>query len=191
MISASNKSEAANRSWTKAMEDWDIRRTITAYADAAEKVKAAGLDGFEITAYGHLFDQFLSPLTNERTDEYGGSLENRMRFGFEVLEAVRERVGPDYIVGLRMVCDEDIAGGISREEGLTIAHTFAASGLIDFMNVIRGHIATAAGLSKVIPGMGARSAPHLDFAGEVRAKTRLTTMHAARIQDVATARHAV
>ncbi len=191
LISASHKREAAHRSWPKAMEDWDIRRTITAYADAAEKVKAAGLDGFEITAYGHLFDQFLSPLTNERTDEYGGSLENRMRFGFEVLEAVRERVGPDYIVGLRMVCDEDADGGISREEGLTIAHTFAASGLIDFMNVIRGHIDTEAGLSKVIPGMGARSAPHLDFAGEVRAKTRLTTMHAARIQDVATARHAV
>ncbi|MEM6846649.1 MAG: NADH:flavin oxidoreductase [Pseudomonadota bacterium] len=191
LISASHKREAAHRSWPKAMEDWDIHRTITAYADAAEKVKDAGLDGFEITAYGHLFDQFLSPLTNERTDEYGGSLENRMRFGFEVLEAVRERVGPDYIVGLRMVCDEDTQGGISRDEGLTIAHTFAASGLIDFMNVIRGHIDTEAGLSKVIPGMGARSAPHLDFAGEVRAITRLTTMHAARIQDVATARHAV
>ncbi|MEO1102784.1 MAG: FAD-dependent oxidoreductase, partial [Pseudomonadota bacterium] len=111
-------------------------------------------------------------------------------FPFEVLRAVRERVG-DMILGLRLVCDEDTKKGISREEGLTIAETFAASGLIDFINVIRGHIDTEEGLSRVIPGMGARSSPHLDFAGEVRATAKITTIHASRIQDVATARHAI
>jgi len=104
--------------------------------------------------------------------------------------AVRERVG-DTIVGLRLVCDEDTRNGIAREEGLAIARTFADSGLIDFVNVIRGRLDTEEALSRVIPGMGTRSAPHLDFAGEVRQTARLTTMHAARIQDIATARHAV
>ncbi|WP_075219554.1 NADH:flavin oxidoreductase [Acuticoccus yangtzensis] len=191
LVAPSSVREAAHRGYPKAMEDWDISRVITAYADGAEKVQAAGLDGIEITAYGHLFDQFLSPLTNKRDDDYGGSLENRMRFGFEVLNAIRDRVGPDMILGLRLVCDEDVKNGISKAEGFEIAQGYVASGLIDFINVIRGHLDTEEGLSKVIPGMGARSAPHLDFAGEVRAATKVTVMHAARIQDVATARHAI
>jgi len=61
----------------------------------------------ELECYGHLIDQFWSPATNQRDDEYGGGLDNRMRFGFEVLRAIRARIGPDFIVGARMVCDED------------------------------------------------------------------------------------
>lgn len=183
--------EAAHRAWPKAMEDWDIERVVAAYADAAEKVVEAGLDGIELNCYGHLIDQFWSPATNRREDEHGGPLANRMRFGDRVVDAIRERVGPDVVLGARMVCDEAMAGGIDREEGLSIAASLAASGKIDFVNVIRGHIDTEEGLSHVIPGMGAASAPHLDFAGEVRAHARLPTMHASRIQDVATARHAV
>lgn len=185
------RSAPAHRAFPKAAEDWDIARVVAAYADAAERVKAAGLDGLEFEMYGHLIDQFWSPATNHRTDAYGGSLDNRLRFGFEVMEAVRRRVGPDFIVGTRMVCDEDQDRGLSRQEGVDIARRIAASGLVDFINVIRGHIDTDEGLSHVIPGMGAPSAPHLDFAGEVRAATGIPTFHAARIQDVATARHAV
>jgi 2,4-dienoyl-CoA reductase-like NADH-dependent reductase (Old Yellow Enzyme family) len=191
IVAPSHVREPAHRAFPKAMEDFDIARVVAAYADAAERVKAGGLDGFEIEAYGHLIDQFWSPLTNKRDDAYGGSLENRLRFGFEVLRAIRKRVGEDFIVGARMVCDEDAERGIDKAEGLEIAQAMAASGLIDFVNVIRGHIDTEAGLSRVIPGMGERSAPHLDFAGEVRAATRMPTFHAARVQDVATARHAI
>src|SRR5208337_2073371 len=154
-------------------------------------VKAAGLDGMELECYGHLIDQFWSPAVNKRDDAYGGPLENRMRFGLEVLTAIRKRVGSDLLVGVRMVCDEDWDRGLSREEGVSIARRLAASGLVDFVNVIRGHIETDEALSHVIPGMGARSAPHLDFAGDVRAATRMPTFHAARIEDVATARHAI
>jgi 2,4-dienoyl-CoA reductase-like NADH-dependent reductase (Old Yellow Enzyme family) len=191
ILAPSHIREPAHRAFPKAAEDWDIARIITAYADAAERVKAAGLDGLEFEMYGHLIDQFWSPATNKRDDDYGGSLDNRLRFGFEVMQAVRERVGPDFIVGTRMVCDEDWDRGLSREEGLAIARRIAGSGLVDFINVIRGHIDTDEALSHVIPGMGARSAPHLDFAGEVKAATQVPTFHAARIQDVATARHAV
>jgi len=191
VLAPSNVREPAHRAFPKAMEDWDIARVIEAYADGAERVKAAGLDGFELECYGHLIDQFWSPATNKRVDEYGGTLENRMRFGLEVLTAIRKRVGGDLLVGARMVCDEDWDRGLSRAEGVEIAKRLSGSGLIDFVNVIRGHIDTEEALSHVIPGMGSRSAPHLDFSGEVRAATRMPTFHAARIQDVATARHAI
>ena len=191
VIAPSHVREPAHRAFSKAMEDWDFSRVIAAYADAAERVKAGGLDGLEFECYGHLIDQFWSPATNRRTDEYGGSLDNRLRFGMAVFEAVRERVGPDFLLGARLVCDEDWDRGLSRDEGVAIARRLAGSGLIDFLNVIRGHIDTDNALSNVIPGMGERSAPHLDFAGEIRAETRLPTFHAARIQDVATARHAI
>ena len=69
-------------------EAMDGRRIVKAYADAAERVKAGGLDGFEIECYGHLIDQFWSPATNTRDDDYGGTLENRMRFAREVLQAI-------------------------------------------------------------------------------------------------------
>jgi 2,4-dienoyl-CoA reductase-like NADH-dependent reductase (Old Yellow Enzyme family) len=191
VIAPSYVREPAHRAFPKVMEDWDIRRVIAAYADAAERVKAGGLDGLEIECYGHLIDQFWSPATNQRQDEYGGDLTNRMRFAFEVLRAIRDRVGPDFIVGVRMVCDEDWERGLSKRDGLAMAQKLVASGLIDFVNVIRGHIDTEEALSHVIPGMGERSAPHLDFAGEIRAATRIPTFHAARIQDVATARFAI
>jgi 2,4-dienoyl-CoA reductase-like NADH-dependent reductase (Old Yellow Enzyme family) len=183
--------EPAHRAFPKAAEDWDIDRIVADYADTAERMQAAGLDGIELEAYGHLMDQFWSPATNLRDDEYGGSLDNRLRFTNRVLEAIRKRVGPDFIVGIRMVADEDWDKGLSREEGVEIARRLATSGQVDFLNIIRGHLETDAALSKVIPIQGMASAPHLDFAGEVRAETKFPVFHAARIADVATARHAI
>ena len=183
--------EPAHRAFPKEAEDWDLDRIVAAYADAAERMQAAGLDGIELEAYGHLLDQFWSPATNKREDAYGGSLDNRLRFSFRVLDAIRKRVGSDFIVGVRMVADEDWDKGLSREEGVEIARRLVATGKVDFLNLIRGHIDTDAALSKVIPTMGMRSAPHLDFAGEVRAETKFPVFHASRIGDVATARHAI
>ncbi|HEX3208725.1 MAG TPA: NADH:flavin oxidoreductase [Geminicoccaceae bacterium] len=191
VLAASPIREPAHRSFPKEAEDWDLARITRAYAAAAERMQAAGLDGIEIEAYGHLLDGFWSPATNRRTDAYGGSLDNRLRFTFEVLSAIRAAVGPAFIVGIRMVADEDWERGLSREEGIEIARRLVASGQVDFLNVIRGHIETDAALSKVIPIQGTPAAPHLDFAGEVRAATRFPVFHAARINDVATARHAI
>jgi 2,4-dienoyl-CoA reductase-like NADH-dependent reductase (Old Yellow Enzyme family)/thioredoxin reductase len=191
VLSPSHRREAAHRAFPKKIEEWDIRRIIADFADAAERMQAAGLDGIEIEAYGHLIDQFWSPLTNELEAPYGGSLENRMRFALEVLAAIRKRVGLEYIVGVRYSADEQLPGGLTREEGLEIARFLKASGMVDFLNVVRGHIDTDAGLTDVIPIQGMPSAPHLDFAGEIRAAVGLPTFHAGRIQDLATARHAI
>jgi 2,4-dienoyl-CoA reductase-like NADH-dependent reductase (Old Yellow Enzyme family) len=191
VLSASPVREAAHRSFPKEIEEWDIERIVGDYASAAQRMQAAGLDGIEIEAYGHLLDSFWSPATNHRDDEYGGSLENRMRFSNMVLDAVRKAVGPDFIVGTRMVADEQWDIGLSKEEGIEIAKRFVASGKVDFLNIIRGHIDHDAHLTNVIPIQGMASSPHLDFAGEVRAATKFPVFHAARIADVATARHAI
>ncbi|MEO1020415.1 MAG: N-methylproline demethylase, partial [Pseudomonadota bacterium] len=139
-VSASHSREPAHRAFSKQLEDWDITRIIEDYANAAERMQAAGLDGIELEAYGHLADQFWSPRTNTLDEPYGGSLDNRLRFSMEVLDAVRERVGDRFIVGIRYTADEVAEGGISAEEGLEISKRLKATGKIDFLNVIRGHI---------------------------------------------------
>ena len=191
VVSASHSREASHRAFPKKLEDWDIARIVKDYADAAERVKAAGLDGIELEAYGHLLEQFWSPLTNTLDGPYGGCLDNRLRFTFEVLGAIRERIGPQFILGIRYTGDEALDGGLNKEDGLHISRRLKDSGLIDFFNIVRGHIDTDAGLTDLIPIQGMAGAPHLDFAGEIRASTQFPTFHAAKIPDVATARHAI
>ncbi len=191
VVSSSHHREAAHRSFPKQLEDWDIERIIKDYADAAERMRSAGLDGIELEAYGHLIDQFWSPRTNTLDGPYGGSLEHRLHFAFAVLRAIRERVGEAFIVGIRLAADEVVEGGICAAEGLEIAQRLKTSGLVDFLNIIRGHIDTDPGLTDVIPVLGMPSAPHLSFAGQIRAATGMPTFHAARIADIATARYAI
>ncbi|MGL3608816.1 FAD-dependent oxidoreductase [Rhizobium sp. G187] len=191
VVAPSHHREAAHRAFPKKIEDWDIERIIKDFADAAERMKAGGMDGVELEAYGHLIDQFVSPLTNELDGPYGGDLDNRMRFCLDVFTAIRKRVGDDFILGVRYTADENLAGGTDKAEGLEISRRLKASGLIDYLNVVRGHIDTDPGLTDLIPIQGMANAPHLDFAGEIRAATQFPTFHAAKIPDVATARHAI
>lgn len=191
VVSPSHRREASHRAFPKQIEDWDIERIIKDYADAAERMYAAGLDGIELQAYGHLMDQFWSLRTNTLEGPYGGSLHNRLRFTLEVLAAIRARVGDKFIVGVRYTADELAKGGISAQQGLEISQILKATGQVDFLNVIRGHIDTDPGLTDVIPIQGMPSAAHLDFAGQVKQATAMPTFHAARINDVATARHAI
>ncbi|HCP82365.1 MAG TPA: N-methylproline demethylase [Octadecabacter sp.] len=191
-VSSTKHREPAHHAFPKLIEDWDIDRIITDFADAAERMKAGGMDGIELQVYGHLLDQFWSPLTNDLVGPYGAdTLENRMRFPLDVVEAIRKRIGPEFIIGLRYTADEAQKGGITPEEGLEISKRIAATGQIDFLNVIKGRIHTDPAMTDIIPVQGMKSAPHLDFAGEVRKATGMPTFHAARIPDVATARHAV
>ena len=191
VIAPSSIREPAHRAIPKEAEEWDITRLVNKFADAAERMKAGGMDGIEIESYGHLIDQFYTPITKIRDDEYGGKLENRLRFSKMVLEAMRKRVGTEFIIGLRMSIDEIQPGGLDQNAGLEILKQFERSGLIDFVNVIRGLVATDVQLTGVIPLHGMPSAPHLDFAGLVRENTDLTVLHASKIDDVATARHAI
>lgn len=191
VVSSTHEREPAHRATPKPAEDWDIARIIKDYVDAAERMQEAGLDGIEIMCHGHLLDQFMSPLTNTLDAPYGGSLENRARLTMEILAAIRKKVGPEIIIGMRYGVDEMEPGGIDIEEGVAIGKIFRDSGLVDYLNINRSRIHTDPAMTDLIPVQGMRSAPHLDFAGRIKAEVGMPTLHAARIPDVATARHAV
>ncbi|HSO95759.1 MAG TPA: FAD-dependent oxidoreductase [Acidimicrobiia bacterium] len=125
----------------KPMDRDDIREMIRYHAICARNAVAGGFDGIEVqSAHGYLLHQFLSPKFNERTDEYGGSLENRMRFGVEVLTAVREAAGAGVAVGVRLAGDDEQhhGPGLTAEDAAEVAARFESLGLVDFVNVSVG-----------------------------------------------------
>jgi len=184
--------ETLHRSFPKEMDEHDIKRVIKAYGAAARRCRDGGLDGIEVLAGGHLIGQFLSPSMNRRTDAFGGSRENRCRFGLMVLEEIRRQAGDDFIVGIRFVIDEGDEGGLTMEEGLGIAHLFERTGMLDFFNAIYGRMDTERALAvDNMPGMASPIAPWLAQVGQFRREVRLPVFHAARVSDIATARHAI
>jgi 2,4-dienoyl-CoA reductase-like NADH-dependent reductase (Old Yellow Enzyme family) len=117
----------------------EIAGMVQAFADAAVRVQEGGIDGVEIhAAHGYLISQFLSPIMNRRDDEYGGSVENRMRFVTEILDAVRAAVGPDFIVGVRMSPEPAMPGGNGPAEVAGMAQTLVATGRIDYLSISSG-----------------------------------------------------
>ena len=191
-VSASPRREPASRTIPKELEEEDIARIVRGFGEAARRCREGGLDGCEVSAaHGHLVDQFWSPSVNRRTDKYGGSLENRMRFGIEVLEAMRAAAGDDYVIGIRMSGDELVADGLSQEDCLRIAAEYASRGLVDFVNLMGGqardHIAHAISL----PNMSFPVAPFLYLPSALKRETDVPVFHAQRVTDLATAARAV
>jgi 2,4-dienoyl-CoA reductase-like NADH-dependent reductase (Old Yellow Enzyme family) len=184
--------ELMHRAFPAALEDHDIRRICRDYAEAACRVRDGDVDGVEITALPPgMIGQFWSPLTNVRSDDYGGSLENRMRFGLKVFEAVRREVGDDYVVGMRFSADEMMKGGLTDEDCIEIVGIYADSGLLDFVSVVGGHSSDYKSTHDMYPTMQKPSATYLGLASAVKARVNLPVFHATRITDAATAAHAV
>ena len=190
-ISASYTREPAHRCFAREMDHYDIKRVIDDYASAAWRCKEGGLDGVEILIHGHLPEQFWRADINKRTDQYGGDLRSRIRFSLELIEAVRQKVGDDFIVGMRMNTDEEIEGGLQPDDYLQIANWHAETGMLDFFNLNSGRLDTMFGLAKYMPIMAMRSAPYLEQVGKFKRELNLPVFHACRINDVATARHAI
>lgn len=122
---------------TRPMTKTMIDEIVESFAKAAARAKAGGIDGVELHgAHGYLIAQFLSPATNHREDEYGGSEENRLRFLQEVIGAIRSEVGRRYPLGLRLGSDEQVAGGMGPDETLRIAQAVEAD--LDFLDLSLG-----------------------------------------------------
>lgn len=118
----------------------EVRETIETYVTCALHCMEAGMDGVEIHgAQGHLIQQFVSPFSNRRTDAYGGSAENRLRFPREILAGVRQRIGKRAIVGYRMGVEEFTDGGLGIEDTVEIARSFVADGLVDYLSLSQGN----------------------------------------------------
>lgn len=124
----------------------DIQSVIQAYAQAAVRAKKCGFDAVEIHgAHGYLINQFSSPFSNKRSDEYGGTTENRSRFGREVIRAVRAAVGDDYPILFKLTTNEFVAGGLEIAEGRELARIFSAEH-IDAITISQGVNATEWGV---------------------------------------------
>ena len=192
LVSASPLREPAHRAFPKEIQDADIRRIVRAFGAAARRCQDGNLDGIEISAYaGHLIDQFLSPRMNQRSDRYGGSFDNRVRFAMEVFEEVRGAVGADYVVGVRMSLDERAEGGLTQEDGVAFGQRLAESGLIDFISVVVGAATTDAEIAGQIQPLGTPLGGFLPMVGAFKEKVDLPILHAGRIADLPTARHAL
>lgn len=123
----------------KEMEIEDIKDIIEGYAKTARNAQLGGIDGVEVHAgHSYLPEQFWSPLYNRRTDAYGGSLENRMRFSMELIERVREVCGRDFVLGFRVSGDELFPTGLTIDDMQIICKRLEDTGLIDFINVSGG-----------------------------------------------------
>lgn len=117
----------------------EIRTIVDAFAASARNLERTGHHGAEIHgAHGYLVAQFLSPATNRRTDHYGGDLEGRLRFLFEVIEAIRTVCGPDFLLGLRLSADEELADGIELPESRRIIEAIAKHYPVDYLSVTLG-----------------------------------------------------
>jgi 2,4-dienoyl-CoA reductase-like NADH-dependent reductase (Old Yellow Enzyme family) len=183
--------ETLHRSFPKEMDEHDIARVIKAYGAAARRCKEGGLDGIETLASSHLIGQFLSPYTNSRTDRFGGSVENRCRFGLMVYDEIRKQAGEDFIAGLRYVVDEQ-SDGLTFDNCVEIAKIFESAGTVDFFNAIYGKMDTERGLAEDnMPGMASPIAPWLQAVGAFKKEVNLPVFHAAKISDIATARYAI
>ena len=188
---SSSRSREVDGSFPKVMDRDDIHRIVKSYGEAALRCKEGGLDGCEVVGQAHLLEQFWSPAWNWRSDEFGGTLENRLRFGFMVLEEIRRKVGDDFIVGIRIAIDQNLDGGLSKDDCLEIAQLHEQSGLVDFLNLNYGRVDTEIDYINLMPGMSAPIAPYLDLVQEFTRELHLPTFHACRIIDAATARHAI
>ncbi len=163
------------------MDEDDIARAVKAYADFALRCKAGGLDGVELHfGHGYLPQQFLSPYSNIRTDRYGGSLENRMRFGTEVIDAVRKAAGDDFVVGMRLTADELIPCGLKLSDVKEIAPIWAGSGKVDYLNVT---VATYRSVAPAIAPMMVPPRPFVYLAAEIRQVVDIPVFAAIRIND--------
>ncbi|RMC95165.1 FAD-binding protein [Aquitalea palustris] len=184
LVSPSGIREPVHRGNAKTIETHEIRRIIADFAQAARRVKAAGMDGIEISAaHQHLIDQFWSPRTNFRSDEWGGSFENRLRFGVEVLNVVRAEVGPDFCVGLRMCGDEFHEDGLSHDMLKDIAAAMSETGLIDYLSVVGSGADTHNTLANCMPPMALPPEPFVHLAAGIKSVSKVPVMHAQSIRD--------
>ncbi len=167
-----------------------IGETIAAHVAAARRARSAGFDCVEIhAAHGYLISQFHAPFENRRTDEYGGTLENRARFGLEILRAVKSAV-PDVAVVYRLSVEDFFPGGLPFSEGRQIA-IWAAEAGADVLHITAGHYRSRPSAQVVLPPMNFSEATFIDYAAEVKKRVSVPVIAVGRLGDPALAERAV
>ncbi len=158
----------------------EIAELLEGYRISAANTARSRVDGIEIhSAHEYLLGEFLSPHNNRRTDHYGGSLENRMRLLLEVIEVVRETVGPDMVVGVRINGSDLIDGGVDNAEYVEISKVLAATGAVDFINVSVG---TSADNNRIVPTMEWDQGLNVGYAEAIKAAVDIPVIAVGRIK---------
>ena len=161
-----------------------IEEIQAGYASAARRLRDAGLDGVEVVAsHGYLPAQFLNPRVNLRTDRYGGSPENRLRFLRETIAAIRDAIGRDPVVGLRISIDEITPEGLTPDDVLPALAVLDGDGLIDYVSVVAGTSATLAGSGHIVPPMTLPNAYTAPLAARAKAVVSIPVIVAGRINQ--------
>jgi hypothetical protein len=170
----------------EAMTESRIDEAVRAFVEAAQRARAAGFDVVELHAsHGYLISQFLCPAENDRTDAYGGSLENRARFGLRILTAVKAEV-PDLPVIFRITVDDLFPEGLPFAEGLQVA-IWAAEAGADAISVTAGHYRSVPGAERMIPPMAYPDGAFLDYAAAVKKEVQVPVIGVGRLGNPAVA----
>lgn len=155
------------------MSAQDMAAVIDGHLRTVDNMLRAGVDGIELHwGHGHLLQQFLSPLSNARSDEFGGSTENRMRFPLEVARRLRAAVGAGFCLGVRLSAEEFVPGGLHVEEAVTIAQHLVREVRTDFIHVTHSAYHMSKSLGTQMADMGVDKAMFRGLAGAIRAATR-------------------
>jgi N,N-dimethylglycine/sarcosine dehydrogenase len=192
LLAPSDEPDETHHGIPRALSKAEIHELVDAFGCAAAHVKLGDYDGVDLSCWGgHLTEQFLSPVSNRRMDEYGGSLDNRIRFCLETLEAVRAAVGPDLIVGARLTGDQLVEGGLTLEDTQAIAARLAATGWLDYVTVSGGSTEQYRALPYVTPTYYAPLGLYNRFAAAVKAVVQVPVIVAGRIVHPAQAEEAL
>ncbi len=163
----------------------EIEAVIAAFAAAARRCREGGLDGVELSfTHGNLAQEFLSPWSNDRDDDWGGSEANRLRFPRRVLEACRAAVGADFILGIRYTADELVPGGYGLDDGLRYAKLFVDWGALDFLDVSAGTNANMWSRSIHYPVIASPPRPLVHLAAAVKAVVDVPVFCVAKIATI-------
>ena len=167
------------------MTELKIQQLLEQYVDAAQRAVKAGFDAIEYHgAHGYAIAQFISPLTNRRTDNYGGSLENRIRFFSEILVLTRKRLGPDYPIICRIDAEEFIEGGISIQDSCRIAERLEASGASAIhVTVNSTPVSSSREIVSNVPPMGSSPGTWINLAAKIKKSCSIPVIAVGRIHD--------
>jgi len=187
-VSASSIPSARFMSEPRELSTLEIREMVDGYRQAAVHAAEGGLDGVEVCAgFGYLPTQFLSAHANTRTDVYGGSFQNRLRFLVEVLEAMRAGIGAGGAVGCRLTDESGSYDGTDTKDVIAAAEAVAAAGLADYISVTLGGSSTYRGSTWIVPPAPAPRNAIADFARRVKARVGVPVIATGRVVDPADA----
>ena len=166
-VSATSKPDPLSWTVPRKLEVSEVKLLVDSFIDCAKRLQRAGFSGVELHgAHGFLLTQFMSPFSNDREDEYGGSLERRLRIVRELIIGIREACGGNFILGLKMPCDEGVAGGIDPEEAEKVVTHFVSVGGLDYFAFSQGN--SSPSLENHLPDMHFPIAPYVKLHGRLK-----------------------